>query len=48
MYLYKSLIQERDKLIEEYPKTRGEERIRILARLVAIDEELEVKNNDKI
>lgn len=40
--LYENLILERDKLIEEYPKTHEEERIRVLARLMAIDEDMEV------
>lgn len=30
---------ERDRLLDLYPKARGEERIKILARLVVLDEE---------
>ena len=45
---YESLKEERDRLLAQYTRARGEERIRVLAKLVVLDEELEeVKQNDK-
>lgn len=42
-----ALILERDRLLDLYPRARGEERIRILARLVVLDEEAENGTNKK-
>lgn len=36
-----ALLAERERLLDLYSKARGEERIRILAKLVVLDEELE-------
>ncbi len=38
------IINERDRLLDLYHKVKGEERLRILARLVVLDEE-EGRNN---
>ena len=42
-----ALLQERNRLLDLYTGARGEDRTRILAKLVVIDEELEGKQNDK-
>lgn len=42
----KRLLQERDRLLEQYANASGEKRIRIIARLVVLDEELEVGKDE--
>lgn len=37
----KRLLRERDRLLEQYANAPGEERIRIIARLVVLDEEID-------
>lgn len=38
---YRELLQERDRMLEQYADAPGEERIRIIARLVVLDEEID-------
>jgi len=38
---------ERDRLLDQYTKAKGEDRIRILAKLVVLDEEMESKKAKK-
>jgi len=38
---------ERDRLLDIYARSKGEERIRILARLVVLDEEMESQEAEK-
>lgn len=40
-------ILERDRLLDLYPQARGEERTKILARLVVLDEEAETDEKKK-
>ena len=40
---HNALLAERNRLLTLYTRARGEERIRILARLVVLDEEMESK-----
>lgn len=39
--------RERDRLLDMYSRAEGEERIRILAKLVVLDEEMESKKAKK-
>ena len=41
------LKNERDRLLDMYSRAKGEERIRILARLVVLDEEIESQEAEK-
>jgi len=41
------LKNERDRLLDMYARSKGEERIRILARLVVLDEEMESQEVEK-
>lgn len=41
------LKNERDRLLDMYYRAEGEERIRILARLVVLDEEMESQEAEK-
>lgn len=41
MSRYHDHIWERDRLLDLYPRARGEERVQILAKLVVLDEEAE-------
>jgi len=45
---HNALLAERNRLLDLYSKARGEDRTRILAKLVVIDEELEGKQNERV
>lgn len=40
-----ALLSERNRLLEQYLETRGVERLRIVGKLVVLDEELEAMRN---
>jgi len=41
------LKNERDRLLDMYARSKGEERMRILAKLIVLDEEIESENAKK-
>lgn len=41
------LKNERDRLLDQYARASGEERMRILAKLIVLDEEIESENAEK-
>ena len=44
---HNALLAERNRLLDLYSKARGEDRTRILAKLVVLDEEMESKKAKK-
>lgn len=43
-----ALLEQRNRLLTLYTRARGEDRTKILAKLVVIDEELEGKQNERV
>ena len=44
---YGDRYSERDRLLDQYARASGEERMRILAKLIVLDEEIESENAKK-